>query len=229
VTDGTQVLQETTFGVLTGSGSGIVTKADSGYDVDVVFFNGPTPGVPITASYVTPLTPLSNDASAGDLQINYGTLSLKQSGNLLEDATGVAYAQLSGKALTVLKPFGCNNAAVTATYSGYPYNASGGETVGTGDGINTVFNVATKYAPIDQGAVKVFTVEQPGTIQSISPQTGNITVSFETPPLRGEAIKASYKITEVTDTITIDFLTNLGTRTVSIPLTVTNQSTGGSQ
>jgi hypothetical protein len=223
VTDGTQILQETTFGVLTGAGSGIVTKTATGYSVDVVFDNGPTVGVPITASYVTPLASLSNDASGGDLQLNYGSLTLKQSDNLLLDSTGLAYAQLNGQTLTVLKPFGCNNAAVTAVYSGYPYNASGGETVGTGDGFTTVFNLATKYAPIDQGSLKVFTAGQPATIQSVSPQTGTVTVSFQSPPARGEAIKASYTITQVTDTITLDFLTNFGTTTVSVPLTVSNQ------
>ncbi len=225
ITDGEQVLEETTFGVLSGSGTGYI---DNRNYVRITFANEPQINSLITASYILPLAPLKNLPKGNDLQVVYGTLKLKQeaiNGNeyLLNPADSVPYAQLLSAGIVPIQSWGFRNAAVTASYSAAPYNGSGGEVIGSGDGISTVYHLRTKYAPIVDGSLKVFTPYQAGDIQYYNRNTGEVAVSFKTPPAATENLKASYYISHVRVSMALAFDTGSGEQKFNVLLEVTKK------
>ncbi len=222
ITDGTQILNESSFGVLNGAGYGTVTQIQGGYQASFSFNSVPQSGVPITASYLLPLSPLSHAPSGNDLRIVYGSNTYTYKDGLLMDQNGQACASVTGSTINPLIPMGYSPSPMVATYSGDPFNAMGGDTLGYADGINTTYTLTTKYAPISKSTLLAFTDAQPGTVTSVNETTGVFVVTFRTPPKVNEAIKASYVVTKVDLPITIDFYTNPGGEmTFTVPLSVT--------
>lgn len=216
ITDGTQVLEETTFGVLTGDGSGYI----NGNSISLSFATPPQVGAFISAMYLNPLKQLSEKPAEG-LKVVYNDLILTRNNDFLVDADGNAYAMITNNDITVLRPMGFKNAPLVVVYQAAPFSAYGGERIGEGDGVTTVFSLKTKYAPILEGSLSVFSESRPAEILFYNKYTGDVTVSFKEPPAEGEPIKASYIITEVNMPITITFISSeLGNYTVSVPLRV---------
>lgn len=225
ITDGEQVLEETTFGILSGSGSGYI---DNKNYVKITFANEPPVNSMITASYILPLSTLNNTPKGNDLQMVYGTLKLKQEDingktYLLNEADSVPYAQLINAGIVPIQSWGFRNAAVTVSYSAAPYNGSGGEVIGVGDGTSTLYHLKTKYAPIVDGSLKVFTASQDGEIQYYNRNTGEITVSFASPVASTENIKASYYISHVRVPMSLVFDSSNGEQKFNVLLEVTKK------
>ena len=225
ISDGEQVLEETTFGVLSGSGSGYI---DNKNYVKITFANEPQVNSMITASYILPLSALKNSPKGNDLQMVYGTLKLKQEDingktYLLNEADSVPYAQLISTGIVPIQSWGFRNAAVTVSYSAAPYNGSGGEVIGAGDGRSTLYHLKTKYAPIVDGSLKVFTASQDGEIQYYNRNTGELTVSFKSLVATTENIKASYYISHVRVPMSLVFDSSNGEQKFNVLLEVTKK------
>lgn len=210
---GDQALEEKTVGTLSGAGSGTITKTDNGYAVSFSFTKAPAKGTPVNAYYLTKVKSLSNSPMDESLKITYGNLTLVQAGNYLVDGSGKTYGQISGKTITFTAPLGMNESQMIASYYGEPFNATGGVGVGKGDGKSRIFTLKTKYFPLQEGSLKVFTSNQPGDITFVNLLTGEFTVSFNTPPALGEDIKASYVLSKVNTVVNLDidsFKFNIG-------------------
>lgn len=206
-----QKLEEKTIGVLTGNGSGTVKKVTGGYQVDVTFSTGVAKGVPITASFITPLKPLTQTVkNEADFRFIYGDLTLYLQNSMLIDSSGKTYGMLLDRQITLSTALGNKGSTIVVTYLGEPFKASGGEILGKGDGVNKSFALKTKYAPLVPDKLVVFSEKQPGVIKFVNLSTGNIVVEFANPPAIGENILASYVISEVNKTAKIELLNQTG-------------------
>ena len=81
----------------------------------------------------------------------------------------------------------------------------------------------TKYAPIVDGSLKVFTASQDGEIQYYNRNTGEITVSFASPVATTENIKASYYISHVRVPMSLVFDSSSGEQKFNVLLEVTKK------
>ena len=216
VSDGSQNLEETAFGLLTGSGAGSI----SGNDLSFTFASPPTVDSLIYAMFLTPLQPLSSIPRGYDLKIAYKDILLTEENDFLIDASGDIYATLTGNVITPLKPFGFRDSPLVASYSGEPFNAYGGESIGSGNGYDSTFSLKTKYAPHVEGTFQVFTEKQIGGIQSYNPYSGEFVATFEVPPAVGEKIKASYVLSKVITPVIVEISANTGTYSFLINLEV---------
>lgn len=195
---GEQTLEEKSFGVLSGKGSGTITKAEKGYTVSFSFSSPPAKGTPINAYYLTKPKTLSNNIKNESLRISYGDLTLSQSGNYLVDASGKVYGQIdNNKTINFTSIIAIKEAQLIAAYEGEPYNVSGGEIVGKGDGVSKTFTLKTKYAPLHNDSLKVFISREPAKLKSVNLLTGEFTAVFDNPPAYQEDIRASYVISKV--------------------------------
>jgi len=201
---GDQVLTEKTIGTLSGAGNGTITKNANGYTVSFSFSKAPAKGVAINAYYLTKVRALSYSPKDESLKITYGNLTLSQVGNYLVDAGGKTYGQISDKTITFTVPMEAKEAQMIASYHGEPFNANGGVVVGKGDGKSKTFTLKTKYSPLLEGSLKVFTSSQPATITSVNLFTGEFTVSFATAPALDEDIKASYVLAKVNTVVNLE-------------------------
>jgi len=127
-----------------------------------------------------------------------------QAGSYLVDADGKIYGQISDKTITFNTPLGMKEAQIIASYYGEPFNTNGGVAVGKGDGNSKTFTLKTKYSPILEGSLKVFTSSQPATITSANLFTGEFTVRFATAPALNEDIKASYVLAKVNTIVNLE-------------------------
>jgi hypothetical protein len=225
ITDGDQVLEESTFGVLSGSGSGYI---DSKNYLRITFSNEPQANALITASYIQPLSALKHIPKGNDIKMVYGDLKMGQEDvngktYLLNEGDKVPYAQVVDTAILPIQSWGFKNAAVTVSYSAAPYNGSGGEVIGSGDGRSTLYHLKTKYAPIVDGSLKVFTASQAGEIQYYNRNTGEVTVAFKSAVPAIENIKASYYISHVSVPMSIAFESDNGVQKFNVLLEVTKK------
>lgn len=225
ITDGDQVLEETTFGVLSGSGSGFI---DSKNYLRVTFSKEPQVNALITASYIQPLSALKNVPKGNDMEMVYGALKMTQEDingktYLLNEADKVPYAQVADTTILPIQSWGFRNAAVTVSYHAAPYNGSGGEVIGAGDGKATLYHLKTKYSPIVDGSLKVFTASQAGEIQYYNRNTGEVTVAFKSAVPAIENIKASYYISHVSVPMSIAFESDNGVQKFNVLLEVTRK------
>jgi hypothetical protein len=225
ITDGDQVLEESTFGVLSGSGSGYI---DSKNYLRITFSNEPQANALITASYIQPLSALKHIPKGNDIKMVYGDLKMGQEDvngktYLLNEGDKVPYAQVVDTAILPIQSWGFKNAAVTVSYSAAPYNGSGGEVIGSGDGRSTLYHLKTKYAPIVDGSLKVFTASQAGEIQYYNRNTGEVTVAFGATVPTTENIKASYYISHVSVPMSIAFESDNGVQKFNVLLEVTKK------
>lgn len=217
VTDGTQVLDETTFGYLSGQGSGIV----SGSSVNVSFTAAPATGVLIVGMYLPQLKDLAAPPQTTALKIVYDDLTLTQSGSFLQDASGNVYATVSGTKITPVRAMGFKNAPLVAVYDAPPFTSYGGAILGYADGVSKIFTMKTRYAPLVAHSARVMTERAPATIIMENPYTGDLTFSFAEPPVSGEPIKVSYIVESVNTAINLDVVTSSGSTRFSVPFTVT--------
>lgn len=201
---GDQVLEEKAIGSLSGAGSGTITKTTAGYTVSFSFTKAPAKGVPINAYYLTKVKPLASNVREESLKITYGDLTFLQAGNSIVNGSGKSYGYISGRAITFTTSPGMKESQMIASYHGDPYNAQGGVVIGKGDGVSKAFNLKTKYSPLLEGSLKVFTSSQPGVIASVNLITGEFTVTFDTPPASDEEIRVSYVLTKVNTVINLD-------------------------
>lgn len=197
VSDYTQGVQETgSFGNLSGDGTGYLlstwyVKFNSGVDGTMgslfVFYQKKSVG-----SGTSDLE-LSNEPLGSDLKLVYGSTTLTQSGSSLVNSSGIIYGYISGKNITLNRPLGYSDSDIVATYTGEPFTSIGGEVLGYGDGVNTTYTFKTRYAPIYEGSLTVFTSD--GVAQTIynNIYTGEVTAVFSSPVSLNKAIKASYK------------------------------------
>lgn len=216
VTDGKQVLDEETFGHLSGDGNGIVSASS----LTLSFSSAPAAGIPIVGMYLPTIKDMAVLPQTTNLKVAYDDLILTQSGALLLDDSGNVYAMISGKKITPVRSMGFRNAPFVAVYEGSPYSAFGGALLGHADGTSSVFTMKTKYAPIVQNSVKVFTDHAVATIHLNNPYTGELTFSFAAPPAPGEEIKISYVAQSVNTSINLDVITSSGTTNFAVPFTV---------
>jgi len=201
---GEQTLQETVFGVLSGSGSGTITENDRGYRVSFSFANPPAKGVAIIAYYLTKVEELKEAVRDESLKISYGAITLIQAGSYLMDGSGKLYGQVIDNTITITAPLGMRDSQMIASYRGSPFVSKGGELVGKGDGNSKSFTLKTQYSPILEGSLKVFTDNQPATIETVNPLTGEFSVTFKTPPALNEEIRASYVLSKVNTKINLN-------------------------
>jgi len=225
ITDGDQVLEESTFGVLSGSGSGYI---DGKNYLKVTFSKEPQVNALITASYIQPLSALKNVPKGNDMKMVYGALKMGQEDingktYLLNEVDKVPYAQVVDTTILPIQSWGFKNAAVTASYYAAPYNGSGGEVIGAGDGKATLYHLKTKYSPIFDGSLKVFTASQAGEIQYYNRNTGEVTVAFKSAVPAIENIKASYCISHVSVPMSIAFESDNGVQKFNVLLEVTKK------
>lgn len=210
---GDQVLEEKATGTLSGAGSGTITKIANGYAVSFSFTKAPAKGVPINAYYLTKVKPLSYSVKDESLKITYGNLTLIQVGSYLVDSSGKVYGQISGNTITFTTSLEFKEAQMIAVYHGEPFNANGGVVVGKGDGKNKTLSLKTKYFPLLDGSLKVFTSNQPGTITLVNLLTGEFTVTFGTTPALDEDIRVSYVLSKVNTVVNLEidsFKFNIG-------------------
>lgn len=206
-----QKLEETSMGVLSGDGTGTVKKVANGYQVELTFASGVTKGVPVTASYITPLKQLSEFAKdTTSFKLIYGSLTLYLHNNVLIDSSGTAFGVLEGKKITFLNALGYKGSPIIVSYVAEPFNASGGEIVGKGNGLSKSFTVKTKYAPLVTNKLNVFSEKQPGIVKSVNSATGEIVVEFANAPANNENILASYVIAEVNKIAKVELITPTG-------------------
>lgn len=204
-----KLLEETSFGLLTGQGSGNITKWYSGYSLNFHITGGVPKGSSIIGSY---LTPLEKFYAKGLFALQYGDLTLTLDKGLLKDSGGKVYGVYDSAAGTVdwIQPIGFRNAAIVAQYETDPWQGYGGEIVGEGDGINTIYEVQTKYPYIKDNTLKVFASTMPGEILFYDKYTGKITVRFSGILPKGTKIKASYVVYRVSIPVELTFKTKNG-------------------
>lgn len=218
ITDGSQTLEESSFGVLSGDGNGVVESG--GGEAQFQFSSTPDRQTFIMGMSVSPLRELGRDAEARDLRITYGDFTLEQEGSVLLDESGEVFGMLDGRKVVPLRSWGFRSAPVVARYSSSPFNAFGGEIIGHGDGTSSVFSLKTKHAPVLESSLEVFTDRVAGEILLLDKYTGQATVRFDEPPGYGEEIKASYVVSSVSMPIDIVFNTNDGRKEHQVLLEV---------
>jgi hypothetical protein len=197
VTDYTQSVQETgSFGNLSGDGTGYLlstwyVKFNSGVDGTMgslfVFYQKKSVG-----SGTSDLE-LSNSPLGNDLKLVYGSTTLTQSGTSLVDSTGIIYGYISGKNITLSRPLGYSDSDIVATYTSEPFVSIGGEVLGYGDGVNKTYSFRTKYAPLYDGSLTVFTSAGAAQTVSSNKYTGDVTAVFSSAVPLNTPIKASYR------------------------------------
>jgi len=213
----TKYIGETALGYLTGNGNGYVAN-----DVAHITFDyDPPKDSDIIAVFISPLKPLDHMPYGNDVKLTYGSLVLNQSGDLLVDSEGEAYATVSGNAISFVKAAGNSSAPMIVSYSGEPYMISGGEFAGYGDGVSTVYPVKTKYAPLKPDTFRVFTPDQPGEILSANLVTGEILVEFGRAPRADERIMVSYVLARAASVIGVTIVTDSGNSYFDIPIEIT--------
>jgi len=216
-----QQLSETSFGLLTGNGSGSITKNYTGYSLTFSITGGVAKGSPVVASY---LTTFSNVYAKGSLTLHYGDLTLTLDKGLMKDSGGNIYAIYDNAKGTFqwVKPIGARQSVVVASYEAEPWVAVGGEVVGYGDGVNSIYKVKTKYPFIKDGTLKVF-ANGPGTVLFYDPISGEATVKFGSVLPKNTAIKASYVIYKASVPVELVFTTKTGQQTKSLSYTLRSQ------
>jgi hypothetical protein len=213
----TNVLEETSIGYLKGNGTGYIENGIA----HITFNYAPPKDSDILAVFVASLKPLKHMPYGNDIKLTYGSLTLQQSGNFLVDKNGDSYASVDGNVISLIKPAGYKDSPMIVSYSGEPYQTTGGECAGWGDGINTQYRIKTKYAPVKPDTFKVFTTEQPGEVLSSNYSTGEFIVKFARPPLSTERIMVSYVLSQCDTTVGITIVTNDGNSYFEIPVEIT--------
>lgn len=217
-----KLLEETSFGLLTGQGTGYVSPAGDQYSVVFTVTGGVPNGAPINAAY---LLPLRTFYARGAARLTYGDLVLTLDGDVFKDSYGNVYGTYSPTTGTIqwTRPIGSRQGVMVASYEGEPYVAIGGETVGTGDGVHDTYSLRTKYPHVISSTLKVFTSHGPGQILYLDPEAGSMVVKFTSPVPAGEEIKASYVVSMATVPVELSFETKTGQKKFSITYTVKRQ------
>lgn len=217
-----KLLEETSFGLLTGQGSGSIEKSYSGYVLNFHITGGVPKGASIVGAY---LPSLKEFYVKGLFTLQYGDLTLTLDKGLLKDSGGKVYGVYDSTMGMVdwVQPIGFRNAAIVAMYETDPWQGYGGEVVGEGDGVSTVYEVQTKYPYIKDGTLKVFADTMPGDILFYDKYTGKVTVRFNTTLPKGTKIRASYVIYRVSVPVELTFKTQNGEYKKNLTYTVTIQ------
>ena len=213
----TNYIGEATLGYLSGNGNGYVANGVA----YITFDYDPPKDSDIIAVFISPLKPLAHMPYGNDVKLTYGSLVLNQNGDFLVDAGGEAYATVSGNTIGFIKAAGSVGAPMIVSYSGEPYMTTGGEFTGYGDGVNTLYAVKTKHAPLKPDTLRVFTPEQPGEIRSVNLATGEILAEFERAPRADERIMVSYVLARAASVIGITIVTDSGNSYFEIPVEIT--------
>jgi len=205
ITDGSQVLKEENFGVLSGDGSGIV----NGNTVQVSFNTPPQDGALIVAYYLTAPQPVSRDYIK--LTLVYGDTVIEEENGLLKIGDNYVGEIDENGNLYFYTVLGYKNAPMVAFYYSPP--TVGGELAGYGNG-STAYRLRTRYRPIDPASVKVLAEGQgyaeDGYVQWVDSATGEITVVFPRPVPEGVPIFVQYRLTDFFEKVKVYLETDKG-------------------
>ncbi|MFQ3574184.1 MAG: hypothetical protein SNJ53_06075 [Thermodesulfovibrionales bacterium] len=230
-TDLTLSLDESVnIGALSGDGSGLYNSTSRTW---LLNFNK---GIPqdhvIYAMYISPLRALTNFPEGRDVKLYYGNLMLQQdSSNRLVSGSTV-YGSVVGNQIEITRAMGFRNAPITVEYSGQPIRRYGGEKIGvakdncTGNRCVFVLQKSNSQrgiiALIKASSLQVFTNDKVGTVQSYSPDSGRLEVTFNpnTPLMPDEEISASFYFDFLSIPIYIDFDTSYGKKSFMVRLEI---------
>ncbi|MEM7828045.1 MAG: hypothetical protein QW561_01750 [Candidatus Aenigmatarchaeota archaeon] len=213
-----KLLEETSFGLLTGQGSGSITKTAGGYSLNFHITGGVPKGASIIASY---LTPFEKVIVKGNFAIQYGDLNLTMDKGVLKDSSNRVYGLYKPDgSIEWIQSLGNRPSAVVAMYETDPWVGHGGEIVGAGDGFSSVYEVQTKYPYIKDDTLRVFSDVGPGNILFYDKYTGKITVKFDAALPKGTKIKASYVVYRVSVPVELTFKTSSGEQKKEVKYTL---------
>ncbi len=207
VVAGNQKVEEKTFGILEGDGSGIV----EGRTIRVSFNDGPKQGTYVVAKCLSKIKPLSYDYLL--LKLVYGdALYETTSGSLLKDSSGKVVGQIDNLGnVNFYSAIGSKDYPLVAFY--YHSPTVGGELIGYGNGGST-YRLRTRYAPVDFASVKVLAegngFSAVAQVQFVDGATGEITFTFPRPVPEGVPIYAQYRLTDLFQKIEIYVNTSMG-------------------
>jgi len=223
VLSGTQKLDETQFGLLTGSGSGYITYSQNGnVAIDVTFSSGVGPDdPPVLVAYLAGDSRLKSKVE-GQMRILYGDLSLSLGDyDTVVSDNGTIYGLYNrdDNSITWIKPLQFKGTPLIAGYETGPLNVHGGEIVGSGDG-GQIYDLKTRYPFIKDGTLKVFTADQIGSVTGYDKYSGRFTVKFNQPVVAGAPIKASYVTYKATVTFTVTLRTASGSYSKNVRFTL---------
>jgi len=208
VTAGSQVLEEKTFGILEGDGSGVVL----GNTIRVSFRKGPSTGTYVVAKCLSAIKPIERDYIS--LQLVYGNViySVNDYG-LIKDPQGNVVGEVS--------PNGQVKFYIALTYKDFPLVAFyyygpilGGELIGYGNGGST-YRLKLRYSPVDPDSVKVLAYDGMGfsvfcIVLSVNSSSGEVTFTCPRAIPSGVPIYAQYRLTEVFQKIDVWVDTDVG-------------------
>lgn len=213
-----KLLEETSFGLLTGQGSGSITKTTGGYNLNFHITGGVPKGASIIASY---LTLFEKFTSKGEFALQYGDLSLVMDTGVLKDSSNKIYGLYKADgSIEWIQPLGNRPSAVVARYETDPWVGYGGEIVGEGDGSSSIYEVQTRYPYIKDNTLKVFSDVGPGKVLFYDKYTGKITVKFDAAIPKGTKIKASYVVYRVITPVELTFKTSSGEQKKEVKYTL---------
>jgi hypothetical protein len=208
VTAGSQVVEEKTFGLLEGDGSGVVL----GNTIHVSFSKGPSTGTYVVAKCLSAIQPIEHDYIS--LQFAYGDViySVNNYG-LIKDPKGNVVGEVS--------PDRRVKFYIALTYKDFPLIAFyyygpilGGELIGYGNGGST-YRLKLRYSPVDPDSVKVLADDGMGftvscIVQSVNSSSGEVTFTCPRVIPSGVPIYAQYRLTEIFQKIDVWVDTDVG-------------------
>jgi len=227
VLSGTQKLDETQFGLLSGSGTGYITYSQNGSaTIDMTFSSGVGPNdPPVLVAYLAGNNKLKSKIE-GQMYILYGDLLLSLTGgyDTLTSNNGTIYGlyNRNDNSIQWVKPLQFKGTPLVAGYETGPLNVHGGEVVGSGNG-GQIYELKTKYPFIKDGTLKVFTADQIGSVTGYDKYSGKFTVKFNQPVTAGTPIKASYVTYKATANFTVTLKTASGNYSKNVVFTLNTE------
>lgn len=205
---GGQSVEEKTFGILEGGGSGVV----QGRNIRVSFNEGVPQGVYVVAQCLSKIKPLSRP---------YILLRLAYGDSLYESTQGGLIRDKDGRIVGEVDANGNIRFSIALTAKSFPFVAFyyygptlGGELMGYGNGGST-YRLRTRYSPVDASSVKVvaddgrgFSVA--GIVQWVDSATGEITFTFPRAIPEGVPIFVQYRLTDIFQKISVYVETDKG-------------------
>jgi len=194
VVAGSQTLNETSLGVLTGNGSGVVSETS----VSVSFSTAPNSGVHVILSCLSQMSAI--DEPYTELSFSYADKTYYEDGGLIKDGN-VVVGRMDGSRPVLLSAIGFKNSPFTAHYV---KAEGGGEKATEGNG-GRFYRFRTKYAPIDASSVKV--VAKVGSdliycdVLNVNENVGEVDVQCSADVPVGSSIYVYYVLKEVLERV----------------------------
>lgn len=205
---GSQTLEEKTFGLLEGDGSGVV----QGNTVQVSFNKGPSTGTYVVARCLSAIKPIEHDYLL--LQLVYGNVIYNVNNyGLIRDPNGNVVGEVSSQGqVKFYIALTSKDFPLTAFY--YYGPTLGGELLGYGNGGST-YRLKLRYSPVDANSVKVLSDDGRGfsvscIVQSVDSSSGEVNFTCPRPIPSGVPIYAQYRLTDIFQKIEVWVDTDVG-------------------